>query len=313
MKLFIQIPCLNEEKTLPVVLADIPQWIEGIDEICTLVIDDCSSDNTAEAARANGVDYVIQLKKNQGLAKGFMTGLDVCVKLGADIIVNIDADNQYNAQDIQKLVQPILDGKAEYVIGARPIVQMEHFSFVKKCFQSLGSWVVRVVSRTDISDAPCGFRAISRDAAMKLNVFNDYTYTLETIIQAGQKNMAICSVPIGVNKDIRPSRLIKNTASYIHKSAVTILRIFVIYKPFRFFMLIGSLLFAAGFLMGLRFLYFLCTGRGHGHIQSVVLTGILLGMGFQTILIAFIADLLSVNRKLLEDIQYRVKKSEIDK
>jgi glycosyltransferase involved in cell wall biosynthesis len=311
MKLIIQIPCYNEAKHLPVTLKELPRQVEGFDSVEWLIINDGSTDETAEVAKANGVDHVICLTKNQGLAKGFQAGIDACVKLGADVIVNTDADNQYNAQDIVKLVEPILQGKADYVIGARPIEDIKHFSFSKKMLQKIGSWVVRTTSNTDIPDAPSGFRAISKNTALKLNVFNEYTYTLETIIQAGQKNMAICSVPIRVNSDIRPSKLVKSIPSYIKKSIITIIRIFVVYKPFRFFMSIGVLLFSLGFLIGLRFLYFYLTGQGQGHIQSVILAGALLAMGFQTMLIAFIADLFSVNRKLLEDLQFRLKKIEL--
>ena len=313
ISLFIQIPCLNEESTLPVALAELPQNIAGIDRIQTVVIDDGCSDNTAKIAKEKGVDHILPLKKNQGLAKAFMAGLDFCVKLGADVIVNTDADNQYCARNIESLVKPILDGQADYVIGARDVSQIRHFSAAKKLLHKVGSWTVRVISKTDISDAPCGFRAISREAGMKLNVFSEYTYTLETIIQAGQKNMAVYSVPIEVNEDLRSSRLIRNVPSYVAKSIGTMVRIFVTYRPFRFFMSIGLVLLGLGFLLGLRFLYYLAVGQGQGHVQSVVLAGVLLGMGFQTCLIAFIADLLSVNRKLLEDVQSRVKKSEMDR
>ena len=239
-----------------------------------------------------------------------MLGLDACVRQGADVIVNTDADNQYDASYIPSLTQPILEGKADMVIGARPIQMIEHFSFTKKMLQRLGSSVVRKVSHTDIPDAPSGFRAFSRDAAMKLNVFNEYTYTLETIIQAGIKQMAVTSVPVEVNEDLRPSRLVKSISSYIKKSIVTILRIFVVYKPFRFFLITGLILFGMGLILGLRFLYFYLFGNGTGHIQSVVLAGVMMGIGFQTILVAFIADLLSVNRKLLEEVQYRIRKLE---
>ena len=274
------------------------------------LVNDGSTDATVEVAREHGVDHIVNLINNQGLAKAFIAGLDACVKLGADVIVNTDADNQYNAEDIVKLVEPILQGKADYVIGARPIEQIAHFSPLKKVLQNLGSRAVRIVSKTDVPDAPSGFRAVSRDGAIRLNVFNEYTYTLETIIQAGQKNMALCSVPVRVNKNLRPSRLIKNVFSYVNKSIVTIFRIFVTYKPFRFFMTIGLILFGAGVVLGLRYIYFVFTGSGRGHIQSVILCGALLAMGFQTMLIAFMADLLSVNRKLLEDLQYRIRKKE---
>jgi len=313
MKLIIQIPCYNEEDTLPITLKELPRNVAGFDKVEWLIIDDGSADRTVEVAKQYGVDHIVRHPKNLGLAKAFLTGLDACLKLGADVIVNTDADNQYCSKDIPKLVKPILEGKAEMVVGARPIEEIAHFSPVKKILQKLGSWVVRVASRTDIPDAPSGFRAISKEAALKLNVFNDYTYTLETIIQAGQKNMAIVSVPIRVNKDLRPSRLVKSIPSYIRKSIITIIRIFVVYRPFRFFVTIGAILFSLGFLLGLRFLYYYFSGNGSGHVQSVILAGVLLGMGFQTILVAFLADLLAVNRKLLEDIQYRLRKYESEK
>jgi glycosyltransferase involved in cell wall biosynthesis len=310
MKLIIQIPCYNEETTLALALAELPREVPGFDHVEWLVIDDGSTDQTYQVALDSGVDHVVSYTKNQGLARGFMLGLDACVKQGADVIVNTDADNQYDANYIPALTQPILEGKADMVVGARPIQMIEHFSFTKKILQHIGSSVVRKVSQTNIPDAPSGFRAFSRDAAMKLNVFNEYTYTLETIIQAGMKQMAVTSVPVEVNKDLRPSRLVKSISSYIKKSIITILRIFVVYKPFRFFLAIGLVLFGMGLLLGLRFLYYYLTGDGHGHIQSVVLAGVMMGIGFQTFLVAFIADLLSVNRKLLEEIQYRLRKLE---
>lgn len=303
MKLIIQIPCYNEAKTLSIALSALPRKVEGFDKVEWLIINDGSTDDTVKVAKECGVDYILNFKKNQGLAKGFMAGIKECLRQGADVIVNTDADNQYEAKDIPKLTQPILEGRAEYVIGARPINQIKHFSPVKKFLQKLGSWVVRKASGTDIPDAPSGFRAMSRECAMQLNVYSEYTYTLETIIQAGQKNMAIMSVPIRTNEDLRPSRLVKSMSSYIKKSILTIIRIFVVYKPFKFFMSIAIALFGLGFLLGLRFLYFLITGSGDGHIQSVVLAGVLMGMGFQTGLIAFIADLQAVNRRLLEEIR----------
>ncbi|MEW8507352.1 MAG: glycosyltransferase family 2 protein [Candidatus Thiodiazotropha sp.] len=310
MKLIIQIPCYNEEKTLALALAELPREVAGFDQVEWLVIDDGSTDATRQVALDNGVDHVVGFTRNQGLAKVFMLGLDACVRRGADVIVNTDADNQYDASYIPKLTQPILDEKADMVIGARPIQMIEHFSLTKKALQRLGSSVVRKVSQTDVPDAPSGFRAFSRDAAMKLNVFNEYTYTLETIIQAGMKHMAVASIPVEVNDDLRPSRLVKSISSYIKKSIVTILRIFVVYKPFRFFLITGLILFSLGLLLGLRFLYFYFFGDGQGHIQSVILAGVMMGIGFQTILVAFVADLLSVNRKLLEEIQYRLRKLE---
>lgn len=310
MKLIIQIPCYNESATLPIALADLPRQVPGFDTVEWLIIDDGSTDDTAAVARKHGVDHVISHTKNQGLAKAFMTGLHACLERGADVIVNTDADNQYNAEDIPALVKPILDQQADLVVGARPIETIEHFSPLKKLLQKLGSWVVRVASNTDIPDAPSGFRAMTRDAAMRLNVFNPYTYTLETIIQAGQKNMAITSVPVRVNKDLRPSRLVKSIPSYIKRSIVTIVRIFVVYKPFRFFASIGLVTFSLGLLIGLRFLYYYLSGQGAGMIQSLILASILLGIGFQTMLVAFLADLLAANRRLLEDTQYRLRKAD---
>jgi glycosyltransferase involved in cell wall biosynthesis len=313
MKLIIQIPCFNEAESLPTALDGLPREVDGFDKVEWLVIDDGSTDNTVEVAKDHKVDYIIQHTKNQGLAKSFMTGLDACLNLGADVIVNTDADNQYNPKDIVKLVQPILNGKADIVVGARPINTVKHFTFIKKMLQKVGSWVVKVVSKTDIPDAPSGFRAISREAALHLNVFNDYTYTLETIIQVGKKNMAIMSVPIRVNEYLRPSRLLRSTPSYIKQSIVTIVRIFVVYKPFRFFMSIGVFIFALGVLIGLRFLYHYSLGNGKGHVQSLILASIFLGIGFQTMMVAFVADLLAVNRRLVEDIQYRMRKIEAKK
>lgn len=303
MKLIIQIPCLNEAETLPITLTDLPTAVAGFDAVEWLIIDDGSTDATAAVARAHGVHHVVRHTRNQGLAKAFMNGLRAATDLGADVIVNTDADNQYCADDIPKLVAPILAGHADIVVGARPIATIEHFSPAKKFLQKLGSWVVRVVSRTDIPDAPSGFRAMSREAAKRLMVFNDYTYTLETIIQAGQRNMAIVSVPIRVNGDLRPSRLVKSIPGYIRRSIGTMIRIFVIYRPFRFFGMIGLTLLALGTLIGLRFMVFWLQGDSGGHVQSLILAAILLGAGFNTILIAFIADLLAANRKLLEDIR----------
>ena len=301
MKLIIQIPCFNEEASLPITLSDLPKSVEGFDDVEWLVIDDGSTDKTVKVANDNGVQHVVRHVQNQGLAKAFMTGLDACLALGADVIVNTDADNQYRASDIEQLVGPILNHQAEIVIGARPIGDTEHFSFLKKTLQRLGSWVVRVVSGTDIEDAPSGFRAFSANAAKKLMVFNEYTYTLETIIQAGQKNIPICSVPVGTNEDLRPSRLVRSLPSYIAQSFITIVRIFVVYRPFRFFMTLGSILFLCGVLIGIRFLWFYIAEEGAGHVQSLILASVLLGMGFQTMLIAFVADLLAANRRLLEE------------
>ncbi len=308
MKLIIQIPCYNEAETLPITLKQLPRKISGISKVEWLIIDDGSSDNTVSVAKKHGVDHIVHFKKNRGLAEGFKAGMDACINLGADIIVNTDADNQYHAGDIPKLVQPIIDGTADIVIGARPIAEIRHFSLIKKLLQKFGSYVVRRVSKTDIPDAPSGFRAISRDAALKLNVFNAYTYTLETIIQAGRKNMAITWIPVRVNEDLRPSRLVKSISGYITRSIVTIFRIFMVYEPFRFFMRIGLIFFLAGVVIGIRFIYYFYSDGGKGHIQSLILASILMVMGFQSVLSAFIVDLMAVNRTLLEDIQYRIRK-----
>jgi glycosyltransferase involved in cell wall biosynthesis len=303
LKLIIQIPCYNEAATLGIALAALPREVPGFDKVEWLIIDDGCTDNTVEVALAHGVDHVVRHTRNQGLARGFMNGLQACLEHGADVIVNTDADNQYNADDIPSLTKPILEGRADIVIGARPIAAIEHFSPIKKLLQKLGSWVVRVASKTNIPDAPSGFRAMSRSAARRLTVFSDYTYTLETIIQAGQKNMAITSVPIRVNGDLRPSRLVKSISSYIRRSIVTIIRVFVIYRPFRFFASIGITLFLLGFAIGLRFLYKWLTVDYDGHVQSLILASSLMIIGFHTLLIAFVADLLSANRKLMEEIR----------
>ncbi|WP_312344635.1 glycosyltransferase family 2 protein [Leclercia sp.] len=310
MKLIIQIPCFNEAETLAIALNALPRHVTGFDKVEWLIIDDGSTDNTVNVARQHGVDHIVKHAGNKGLAKAFMTGLDACLNLNADVIVNTDADNQYSADDIPLLVAPILEHRAEMVIGERPISSIEHFSPVKKYLQKLGSWVVRVASNTNIPDAPSGFRAMSRATAQKLMVFNDYTYTLETIIQAGQKNITITSVSVRVNEDLRPSRLVKSISSYIKRSIITIVRIFVIYRPFRFFGSIGAVLFLAGFLLGVRFLFKYLTGDGNGYVQSLILASILMGMGFQTILVAFVTDLLSANRKLLEDLRFKVAQLE---
>lgn len=303
MKLIIQIPCYNEAGTLAIALGALPRKVEGFDKVEWLIINDGSRDDTVKVAKECGVDHIVNFKQNRGLAKGFMAGIKQCLAQGADVIVNTDADNQYEADDIPKLTKPILEHKAEYVIGARPISQTDHFSPAKKFLQKLGSWVVRKASNTNIPDAPSGFRAMSRECAKQLNVYNNYTYTLETIIQAGQKNIPLTSVPIRTNEDLRPSKLLSSIPNYIKKSVVTIVRIFVVYKPFKFFMSIAFVLFVLGFLLGLRFLYFWLSGNGDGHVQSVILASVLMGMGFQTGLIAFVADLLAVNRQLLEEIK----------
>jgi len=309
-KLIIQIPCYNEEQTLPLALAALPREVTGFDIVEWLIIDDGCTDNTVKVALESGVDHIVRFRKNKGLAKGFMAGINECLKLGADVIINTDADNQYQAADIPKLVAPIIEGTADIVIGSRSIDNIEHFSQMKKMLQKIGSKVVRIVSKTAVKDVTSGFRAMNRDAAMQMNVFNEYTYTLETVIQAGQKNLAVISVPIEINECLRPSRLMRSIPSYIRKSVATIIRIFVVYKSFRFFMGLGGIIFSLGLFIGLKFLFFYLNGKGSGHIQSLILASVLLGGGFQVILVAFLSDLLSVNRRLLEDIQYRLKKIE---
>jgi glycosyltransferase involved in cell wall biosynthesis len=303
MKLIIQIPCFNEAEHLPIALADLPTHIDGIDTIELLVINDGSEDRTVDVARAHGVHHVVGFRTNQGLARAFMLGIHACLSRGADIIVNTDADNQYVGADIEKLVRPILDGRADLVIGARPISNIEHFSPAKKLLQVFGSWAVRRVSGTNVADAPSGFRAISRETALALNVFSNYTYTLETIIQAGQKNLSVLSVPIRVNGELRPSRLVRSIPSYVRRSILTMIRIFVVYRPLRFFVAVGMFPLLGGLGIGARFLAFYAAGSGDGHIQSLILAAVLLICGFLTFLLAIVSDLLSVNRRLLEELQ----------
>lgn len=313
MKLIIQIPCYNEAETLEIALNDLPKHIDGIDEIEYLIINDGSQDNTVEVAKNWGVNYVVNFKQNKGLAKGFMAGLDACLRNGADIIVNTDADNQYVGEDIEKLVRPILEGKADMVIGERPIDQTEHFSPLKKKLQHFGSWVVRKASHTDIPDAPSGFRAFSREAAMRMNVVNDYTYTLETIVQAGREKIAITSVPIHTNAELRPSRLFKSIWSYVKKSILTILRAFMMYKPLMCFTLLAIPSTVIGLGIGVRFLIYLANGTGNGHIQSLILACTLIIIGFLTFMIGLVADVIAANRKILQDVQYHVKRMEYDR
>lgn len=308
MKLIIQIPCYNEAETLEIALNDLPKHIDGIDEIEYLIINDGSKDNTVEVARNWGVQHVVNFKRNKGLAKGFMAGINECLRHGADVIVNTDADNQYCGEDIEKLVRPILDGKADIVIGERPIDQTEHFSPLKKKLQHLGSWVVRKASNTNIPDAPSGFRAYSREAALRMNVVNDYTYTLEQIVQAGRNKMAIISVPIRTNVELRPSRLFHSMFGYIKKSILTIMRAYMMYKPLRFFMSLGSIPFLGGIILGIRYLVYFFNGAGAGHVQSLLLAVTLILLGAMIGIVGLQADVIAANRKLLEDIRYEVKK-----
>jgi glycosyltransferase involved in cell wall biosynthesis len=311
MKLIVQIPCLNEETTLPEALRSIPRQIPGIDTVEVLVVDDGSTDRTSAVAREHGADHVVRFPRRKGLAYGFMAGLDASVRLGADIIVNTDADNQYPGSDIPRLIGPILAGEADMVIGDRRVSEVAHFSWTKRRLQELGSWVVRKVSGTDVPDTTSGFRAFTRDAALRLNIVSEFTYTLETIIQAGKKKMAIAHLPIEA-QETRPSRLFTSTWDYVKRSGATILRIYAMYEPFKVFILLGSALFFAGVALGLRYAYFWWLGDIRGHIQSAILSVLLLILGFQTLQWGIMADLIASNRKLLEDLLYRVRRAELD-
>jgi glycosyltransferase involved in cell wall biosynthesis len=310
MKLIIQIPCYNEAETLKVALDDLPKHIDGVDEIEYLIINDGSKDDTVKVAKEWGVQHVVSFTKNRGLAKGFIAGLDGCLRCGADIIVNTDADDQYKGEDIEKIVRPILNGEADIVIGARPIDETEHFSFIKKKLQHLGSWTVRKASKTDIPDAPSGFRAYSRDAAMKMNVVNDYTYTLETIVQAGREKIPMTSVPIRTNGELRPSRLFHSIWGYVKKSMLTIVRAYVMYRPLKAFTLFSLPFTLIGFAIGCRFLYFMSQGSSGGHVQSLILACTLIIIGVLILIMGVMADTIAANRKILQDVQYHVKRIE---
>ncbi|MGH7176074.1 MAG: glycosyltransferase family 2 protein [Tepidisphaeraceae bacterium] len=311
-KLIIQVPAYNEEDSLRQALESLPRNLEGFDRIEWLLVDDGSRDRSVAVARAAGVDHVVSLPNNQGLARAFMAGLEASLKLGADVIVNTDADNQYDASCIHDLVQPIVRGDALIVVGERPIGQIAQFSPLKRFLQRLGSAVVKIASATSVPDAPSGFRAIHREAALRLYVFNDYTYTLESIIQAGRKGLAIASVPVRVNPVTRPSRLIRSTPAYVGRSILTILRIFVLYKPFRFFVLLGTIVLLPGIVLGARFLIAFAKGQGDGHVQSLILASILIVTAVIIYVAGIITDLVSANRVLLEDIRMRLLRAEID-
>jgi len=310
MKLIIQVPCFNEADSLPHSIPHLPRQVDGCDTVEWLVVDDGSSDDTAQVASALGVDHVVRHPVNRGLAAAFMTGLEAAVARGADIIVNTDADNQYDARDIAVLVRPIVEGRAEMVIGARPIGETEHFSWLKKKLQRLGSWVVRFASNTDVADAPSGFRAFTRDVAQRLNVFSSYTYTLETIIQAGHSSIRVVSVPVRTNPDLRPSRLVRSMGRYVWRSASTIVRIFATYRPLAFFGLVSAFFLVLGALLGAWYLFFMLTGEGAGHVQSALLAAASVTIGFLLFMLGFIADLQSVNRRLLERIDWRLRRLE---
>ena len=311
MKLVIQIPCFNEEESLPVTISALPKQIAGIDEIEILVIDDGSTDKTSEVAYSLGVNRVEKMPVHKGLARAFIVGLSAALDMGADIVVNTDADNQYCAEDIEKLISPVINGTADIVIGARPVASIKEFSLLKRGLQKLGSAVMRILSSTSVKDAPSGFRAFSRQAAIQLNVFDNYTYTLETIIQARAKGLTVESVDINVNPSIRRSRLFSNIFSYVTKSTFTMLRMFIVYRPFRFFIILSLIALLIGLLISLRFVWFYMAGMGKGHIQSLIFAAVFLISGVQIGLIAILAELISINRKLLEDIQQRIKTHEL--
>jgi glycosyltransferase involved in cell wall biosynthesis len=309
-KLIVQIPCLNEADTLPATIRDIPRSIPGIDAVEILVIDDGSSDETARVARSLGVDHVVSLRRTRGLASAFMTGIDACLKLGADIIVNTDGDNQYVGQDIPVLVAPLLTGEADIVIGDRNVQDIKSMSAGRKFLQRFGSWIVRRVSNTRVPDTTSGFRAYTREAALRMTIVSEFSYTLESIIQAGRKRLAIAHVRIRTNPRTRPSRLFQSVWSYLKQSGSTIVRIYTMYEPLRVFATIGVVIFGVGFATSVRFLYFYFTGDGSGHLQSLVLAAVLLIVGFQVVLMGLVADVISSNRKLIEDVLYRIRSLE---
>lgn len=313
MKLIIQIPCYNEAETLPATLAALPRAIPGIAQIETLVIDDGSQDETSEVARRCGVDHVVRVTHNRGLAHAFTTGIEACLLNGADIIVNTDADNQYPGAEIARLVEPILAGRADLVIGDRQVDRVAFFSPVKRLLQRLGSWVISRAAGMDVPDAASGFRALTRETALRMLVLSNYSYTLETLIQSGARRLAIEFVPIETNPPTRPSRLMHHIPHFLSHSAATILRAYTLYRPLRVFMGMGLAALLLGVAIGLRFLYFYLTGTGAGHIQSLILAAILCIIGFQTMLIGLVADLVGFNRKIMEEVLYRMRKLEAER
>lgn len=312
-KLIIQIPCFNEAATLPPTLRDLPRSLPGIDVIEYLVIDDGSRDETAAVARANGVHHVVQFERNRGLAAAFRAGVEESLRQGADIIVNTDADNQYQASDIATIVAPIVEHRAELVVGDRGVGELPHFSYIKRRLQVFGSWVIGRAAELRTPDATSGFRAMTREVALRMIVLSDYSYTLESLIHAGSRKTAVDSVRIGINPQTRPSRLMKSIPHYIRKSGVTILRAYTMYRPLRVFMTVGALLILAGCVPGIRFLWFFFSGDKIGHVQSLILAAILIIVGFQILLIGLLADLIANNRKMLEETLYRVRKLELDR
>lgn len=312
MKLIVQIPCFNEEHSLPQTVRDIPRRIDGIDEVEILIIDDGSTDRTVEVAREIGVDHIVVHINNKGLAAAFRSGLDACLRLGADIIVNTDGDNQYKGQDIPRLVAPVLAGRAEIVVGDRQTGKIPHFELHKKILQKFGSTIVRVLSGVDLPDAVSGFRAFSRDAAMQLNILTHYSYTVETVLQAGKRKIAVSSVHVGTNPKTRESRLAKSIPSFVINQLNTMTRMYAMHQPLRYFFVISVIIMLTGAVPMLRFLSFYFRGLGGGHIQSLILGSSLLVIGFQVLVLGFLGDVISFNRRLIEDTLNRVKKIEID-
>ncbi|MBN2369026.1 MAG: glycosyltransferase family 2 protein [Vicinamibacteria bacterium] len=311
MKLIVQIPCLNEEAFIAKAVRDVPRSVSGFDRVEILVIDDGSTDRTSFVARENGADHIVRFTRRKGLASGFMAGIDACLRLNADVIVNTDADCQYAGADIPKLVAPILAGEADMVIGDRGVANVAHFSWTKRRLQTLGSWVVRRVSGTRLPDTTSGFRALNREAALRINIVSEFTYTVESIIQAGKKRLAVAHVAVSA-RQTRPSRLFTSTWEYVKRNAVTILRIYATYEPLKVFMFLGGLLLFGGASLGLRYAYFWWIGEVRGHVQSAVLSVLLLILGFQTMQWGVMADLIANNRKLVEDLLYRVRRQELE-
>jgi glycosyltransferase involved in cell wall biosynthesis len=313
VKVVIQIPCYNEEPTLPKTVQDLPRELPGVDEVEVLVVDDGSTDGTAAVAQELGVDHIVRLKQNQGLAYAFMVGLDAALEAGADIIVNTDADNQYRGEDIGRLIEPLLNGEADISVGDRGVTTLEHFSPLKRLLQRWGSSVVEKAAGIPIPDATSGFRAFTREAAMRLTVVSEYTYTLETLIQAGARRMAVTYVPVRTNPQTRQSRLIRSTPHFLTISAISILRFYAMYRPLRLFLSLGGIMIGGGVALGIRFLYYFITGPGTGKVQSLILAAILTIVGFQVCLIGLMADLVRLNRRMLEEAVYRVRQMEIDR
>jgi glycosyltransferase involved in cell wall biosynthesis len=312
VKVIIQIPCYNEESTLARTVQDLPRTLQGVDEVEILVVDDGSTDQTAAVAEELGVDHIVRLKQNQGLAYAFMVGLDAALEAGADVIVNTDADNQYRGEDIGRLIEPLLNEEADISVGDRGVTTLEHFSPLKRLLQRWGSSVVEKAAGIPIPDATSGFRAFTREAALRLTVLSDYTYTLETLIQAGARRMAVTYVPIRTNPRTRQSRLIRNTPHFLTISAISIIRFYAMYRPLRLFLSLGGAMIAGGVALGIRFLVYFLTGPGTGKVQSLILAAILTIVGFQVCLIGLMADLVRLNRKMLEEALYRARRMEID-